>query len=202
MLPKIRLPQTVAVALQVGTALQEQVFYVRRQLEMGCREDRVDAFARRSRSLIAAIVDEVEVVAGPTEHDVGPASPSRRLLPVLPVMRVGLGCCRSLQIGAPQQGQVFDVRRQPQMRRRIDGIDALIGVLDDQIAGMVDDVGVVAEATDQPSAPAPPSSVSLPPRPTSTLTPALPVMTLASSLPKPRNAAPVRVRFSRLAPSV
>ncbi len=53
------------------------------------------------------------------------------------------------------------------------------------------------------SLPSPPLIVSSPPRPDSELFPSLPVMTLASSLPVPfTSAAPVSVRFSKLAPSV
>ena len=60
--------QAVAVALQVGAALQHQGFHVLRQLQMGRRKHRVVAFAGVLDDRIAGIVDEVDVVAGPPEH--------------------------------------------------------------------------------------------------------------------------------------
>ena len=62
---------------------------------------------------------------------------------------------------------------------------------DDRVAGIIDEVGIVA---------APPVMVSAPAPPSSTLLPALPVMTLFRLLPMPLMLPlPVSVRFSTLA---
>ena len=139
----------VAVALQVGIALENQGFHVRRQPKVSRREHRVDSPRWRSRPPIVGIVDEVHVVAGPADMVSAPASPSRILLPALPVMRVGAGIAVGLQIGAARQGQVFDVRRQPVMTSTHDRVGALVGTLDHRVAGIVDKVDVVADTTDQ-----------------------------------------------------
>ncbi len=44
--------------------------------------------------------------------------------------------------------QVLDVRRQGHVHRRKDGVDALVGVFDDLLAGIVDVVCIVAQPTD------------------------------------------------------
>ena len=179
----------VAVALQVGVALEDQGFHVRRQPEVSHREHRIDAFAGILDHLIADIVDEVDVVAGAAEHGVGPALTVEEIVARVACQRVGIAIAVSLQIRAARQGEVFDVLRQPVMRRRDHRVDALAGGFRHHVAGTVDDVGVVAEAPTIMSPPVPPSSVSLPPRPMSGWRSALPVMTLVTSLPVPLNAA-------------
>ena len=100
-----------------------------------------------STTCIAGIVDEVHVVAGPAEHGVGPGLTVEEIVAGVACQRVGVAVAVSLQIRAARQGEVFDVLRQPVMRRRVHRVDAFIGALDDEVAGIVDDVGVVAEAT-------------------------------------------------------
>ena len=75
----------VAVALQVGAALEDQGFHVLRQPEVSHRENRIDAFAGILDHLIADIVDEVDVVAGAAEHGVGSALTVEEIVAALPV---------------------------------------------------------------------------------------------------------------------
>ena len=68
------------------------------------------------------------------------------LFPLLPVMALFRQVVAiALQVRAALQDQVFDVRQQPQVSRRIDSICALTGVLDHGIAGIVDEVRVVSK---------------------------------------------------------
>ena len=112
-----------------------------------------------------------------------PAPPSSVLLPPLPVMAVGAAVAGAVDVAAAGQGQVLDVGAERVADRRLHRVGALVERLGHHVAGIVDDVGVVAERRRScVSAPAPPSSVSLPPSPISVLAPALPVMV---SLPPP-----------------
>ena len=63
--------QDVAVCLQIGAPLQDQVLYVRRQPEMGGRINRVDAVVGVFDHGVADIVYEVRVVPGAAGHEVG-----------------------------------------------------------------------------------------------------------------------------------
>ena len=68
---------------------------------------------------------------------------------MLPVMCIRQVVAVALQVRAALQDQVFHVRRQPQVSRRVDSVGALAGVLDHGIAGIVDDVTIVSRATNQ-----------------------------------------------------
>ena len=120
----------VAVALQVGIALENQGIHVRRQPEVSRREHRIEAFARVLDHGIAGIVDEVHVVTGPAEHGVGPGITVEKIVAGVASQRVGVAIAVSLQVCAARQGEVFDVLRQPVMRRRDHRVDAFIGALD------------------------------------------------------------------------
>jgi hypothetical protein len=63
--------QAVAVALQVGAALQHQGLYVRGQPVVDGGEHRVVALASVLDHRIAGIVDEIGVVPDPAGHGVG-----------------------------------------------------------------------------------------------------------------------------------
>ena len=92
------------------------------------------------------------------------------------------------------QRQVLDVGAERVGDGALDRVGAFAGALGDHVAGVVDDVGVVAgAAAHRVGAGAAVEHVAA----------ALPVSTLASALPVPLIAAvPVSVRFSTLAASV
>ena len=61
----------VAVALQVGAALQDQVFDIRRQPEVGGRKNCVRSSTAVLDHDVAYIVHEVEIIAAPADHGIG-----------------------------------------------------------------------------------------------------------------------------------
>ena len=101
-------------------------------------------------------------------------SVSPRLLPVMTLVEQVSHVPTS---AVPVKVRFFNVVCQRVVDARNDRVDALIGGnFVREIAGIVDDIGVVAEASpDMVSAPRPPSSVLLPELPTMTLTRAFPV---------------------------
>ncbi len=77
-----RVGQSVAEALQVGSALQHQGLDVRRQLQMGSRKDDIVAFIGVLDHRIAATVDDVEVVASAAEVGVVAGAANERVIAV------------------------------------------------------------------------------------------------------------------------
>ena len=96
-----------------------------------------------------AIVDEINVVAGAAIHAVGTDASVEDVVSGIAVDRVALAVAVGLQIGTALQHQIFHIDRQPEVSGRIDGVDTFPGVLDHAVAGVVDDVGVVAGAAEE-----------------------------------------------------
>ena len=67
----------VAISLQVGTALQDQVFYVVRKPEVGGRIDRIGALTGILEHRVGEVVDDIHIVAVATRHLVRAAPPLR-----------------------------------------------------------------------------------------------------------------------------
>ena len=95
-----RVAQAVAIALQIGTALQDQIFHVRRQPEMGGRENRVVAFAGILDHCVTDIVDEVDVAAGRAIHRIGTGVAVEQIVSGIAVEHVAQDVAVCLQIGA------------------------------------------------------------------------------------------------------
>ena len=138
--------ETVAVALQVGAALQHQGLDVRRQPVVDGCEHRVVALAGILDHDVAGIIDEVGVVTDATAHGVGAAATVDEVVAAVAEDRVDEAVAEALQVGAALQHQGLDVRRQPVVDGGEDRVVALAGALDHHIAGIVDEVGVVAGA--------------------------------------------------------
>ena len=97
---------------------------------------------------VAGIVDEVEVVAGAARHRVGAGAAVEQVVAAVAGERVGVGVAVALQVGAAGQRQVFDVRRQPEVRARKHRVVAFAGILEHEVAGVVDEEHIVAGAAD------------------------------------------------------
>ena len=119
---------------------------------------------------VAGVVDHVGVVAGAADHGVGAGAAVERVVAAVAGEDVGERVAGAVDVGAAGQGQVLDVGAERVADRRLHRVGALVERFRHHVAGVVDDVGVVAGAADIVSAPAPPSRMLLP---------LLPVMTLA-----------------------
>ena len=95
---------------------------------------------------IAGVVDEIGVVAGPADHGVGTGAAVEEVVAAVAEDRVCRAVAEALQVGAALQDQGLDVRRQPVVDGGEDRVVALAGILDHLIAGIVDEIGVVAGA--------------------------------------------------------
>ena len=133
--------------MQVGHALQDQVLHVRRSRRWRSK-DRVVAFTGVLDRPVAGIVDEVDVVAGAAIHHVGAGEAVEQVGAGVAEDRVVQAVAIALQVGAALQHQGLHVRRQPKVGGREYRIVALADILDDHVAGIIDEVGVVAGAAD------------------------------------------------------
>ena len=139
----------VAVALQIGAALQDQVLHVRREPHVGGREHGVVALAHILRRNVAGIVGEEDVVAQAAVHQVGADTAVEQIVSGIAGELVGIGVAVALQVGAAEQHQVFKVRPEPVMDRRIHHVGAFAHILDHHVVDAVDDIHVIAQAADQ-----------------------------------------------------
>ena len=101
--------RAVAVALQIGVALQDQCFHVFREPEVGGRKDRIDPLARVLKHRVSKVVDEIDVVARATDHDVGPTFAVEDITAAVAEECVAPAVAVPLQVGIALQDQVFQV---------------------------------------------------------------------------------------------
>ena len=104
----------VAVALQVGAALQHKRLYVRRQSVMGGRKYYVRALAGVLECRVAGIVGKIGVVAEPADHEVGGRTTVEQIVAGVAVDHVHETVAVALQVGAALQHQ--SSRRSPSAR--------------------------------------------------------------------------------------
>ena len=111
----------------------------------------VPAFADSSTTLSLEIVDIVGVVAGPAGHRIGARAAIEDVVARIAGQDVGQGIARGVDVRRPGQRDVLDaVLVRPgsgEGHRRIDEICPCIrGQLNDHVAGVVDRIGVIADA--------------------------------------------------------
>src|SRR5262249_35551834 len=110
------------------------------------RRDGVGALAGIFRDRVAGVVDDISVVAVAADHGVGAGLAVDDVGGVVAGDLVGRAVAGAVDWIGPGQDQVLDVDRQRVAHRRFDGVGAALGGLDDNVAGVVDEIGVVAGA--------------------------------------------------------
>ena len=108
------------------------------------RQHLVGALAGFSIDHVAGIVDEVGVVAGAAVMVSAPAPPSSRLLPVLPMIVLARALPVPLRSAPPVQLRFSTFAAEREVDVREHRVGALAGDLDHLVAGIVDEIGVVA----------------------------------------------------------
>ena len=136
----------VAGAVDVAAAGEGQVLDVGAERVGDRRLHRVGALVGRFRDHVAGVVDDVGVVAGAAVIVSAPAPPSRVLLPLLPVSDVVERVAGAVDVAAAGQRQVLDIGAERVADRRLHRVGAFAERLGHHVAGVVDDVGVVAGA--------------------------------------------------------
>jgi hypothetical protein len=134
-----RVVQRVAGGIDRQHAGEREVLDVGSQCIGHRRLDEVGAFAGSLDDHVACVVDDVGVVAGAAGQHVGGAVADQHVVQRVPgaVDRRGAG-----------QREVLDIRGQREGDRRLHAVGAFADVLGDRVAGVVDDVAVVAGTAD------------------------------------------------------
>jgi hypothetical protein len=141
-----RVVERVASAVDVGGPGQDQV------LDMGAERvaeralDRVGALVRELAHRVAGVVDDIGVVAGAARHRVGPGAAIEPVRPAVAGERVVERVAGAVDVGGPGQDQVLDIGAERVGERALDRVGALVHQFDHRVAGVVDDIGVVAGA--------------------------------------------------------
>ena len=97
---------------------------------------------------VAGVVDDIGVVAGAADHGVGAGAAVERVVAAVAGDDVGERIAGAVDVGAAGQGQVLDIGAERVGDRRLHRVGALVERLRHHVAGIVDDVGVVAGAAD------------------------------------------------------
>jgi hypothetical protein len=109
---------------------------------------RIGARAEIFEHEVAGVIHEVDVIAGVAAHDVGAGAAVEEVAPGIAIELVRLAIAVALQGGAAAlQDQRPHVFGQPQVGCRKHRIGALAGILDQNVAAVVNEIGVVAGAT-------------------------------------------------------
>ena len=95
---------------------------------------------------VAGIVDDIGVVAEAAVHRVGAAAAVEAVGARIADEDVGEEIAGAVDVAAAGQGEVLDRGGEREADRALDPVGALAGELGDDVAGLVDDVDVVAVA--------------------------------------------------------
>ena len=141
--------QVVAGAVERAGAGQGQPLHVGSEGMSHTGLDAVGAFTDQFCHHISRIVDDIGVVTRPTDQRIGTRAAIKdvgRRVAGEGVSQVVTGAVERAGAG---QGQPLQVRGQSVGHARLNGVGALAGQLGDDVRGIVDDIGVVARATDE-----------------------------------------------------
>src|SRR5262249_37783347 len=95
---------------------------------------------------VAGRVDEIDVVAGAADHHVVAAPAVKGVVAGVAGQRVVVGGAGGVDVAAAVEDDGLDVGADRIVDRGMDDVVALVGVLRDHVAGIVDHIGVVAGA--------------------------------------------------------
>ena len=138
------LASRVAGAVDVGAAGQGQVLDIGAERVADRRLYRVGARVERLRDHVAGVIDHVGVVAEAADHGVGADAAVEHVVAAVAGDDVGVAIAGAVDVGAAGQGQVLDIGAERVGDRRLHRVGALVERLRHHVAGIVDDVGVVA----------------------------------------------------------
>ena len=140
--------QHVAGAVDIGAAVERQVLDIRRERISDRRLDQINAVAAAFDDHVGGIVDNIGIVARPARHPVRAGRAVEQIVATVPGQRIVQRVARHGDMIRPGQRQCLDIGRQRIAYRGVDRVHALAGLLDHHVAGIVDNIAVVASAAD------------------------------------------------------
>ena len=136
----------VAGAVDVAAAGQGQVLDIGAERVADRRLHRVGAAAHGGgfRHHVAGVVDHVGVVAVAAGQRVRAYAAVEGVVAAVAGDDVGVAVAGAVDVGAAGQGQVVDVGAEREAHRRLHQVGAFAGIFGHHVAGVVDQIGVVA----------------------------------------------------------
>jgi hypothetical protein len=140
--------EAVAGAVDVGAAGQSQILDIGAEGVGDRRLHRVDARVEGFRHHVAGIVNDISVVAETADHGVGTNTAVENIVAAVAGDRVVEPVAGAVDIAAAGQGQILDIGADGVGDRRLHRVGARVERFRHHVAGVVDHIGVVAEAAD------------------------------------------------------
>ena len=134
---------------QVGSAGQREPLDGRTQAVAHRADDLVGAFAIDFDDHVAEVVHQVGVVARAAGQGVGPGTAIQDVVAGIAAQHVGHRIAGARQVFGAGEFQVLEVVRQRQRGIGAHRVVAAVGRFHDDVAGVVDDIGVVAQPAGQ-----------------------------------------------------
>ncbi len=141
--------QAVARAFQAGAAGQLQDFDIRTQGVVDPRLDGVRSIAGVFDHGVARVVHHVGVVTRTAGHCVGARAAVESIVAAVAGYRVIQFVASTVDVAGAGQNQVFDVVGEGVGNARLHDVDAFADAFGYDVAGVIDDIGIVARAADQ-----------------------------------------------------
>ena len=107
------------------------------------------AFAQILGDHVCDVVDDVAIVAKPARERVGTRSAIENVVAAIAGYGVGKAVTRAVDGSGSRQREVFNISAECIRHRRLHCISAFAGIFGDNIAHVVNDVGIVAETAGQ-----------------------------------------------------
>ena len=141
------LASPLPVPLMLALPVSGQVVDIGAEREADRRLYRVGALVERLGHHVADVVDDVGIVAEAAGHGVGPDATVEDVVAGVAGNDVGVAVAGAVDVGAAGEGQVLNIGTERVGDRRLYRIGAFVERLGHHVAGVIDHVSVVADAT-------------------------------------------------------
>ena len=141
--------QTIACGIQICRTRQQQVFKVQAQRIGNGTAHRVGTSVQGLIDHIACVIDQIGVIAQTTGHRIGAGTTIQHVIAAVAGQAVSQRITAAVDGRCTGQGQIFKVGTQGPGDAGLHGVIALIGQFGDDIAGVIDHIGVITGAADQ-----------------------------------------------------
>ena len=140
-----RVCEVVAGAIDRRGAGQDQVLDVGAELIRCRRLHQIGAAAGRLDDDVVRLIDDIGVVAEPARHRVRAGLAVEYVLAGIAEQRIVQAVAGAVEIGRAHQSELLEIGTQRPAEPGLDRVGALARRLGDDVAGDVDDIGVVAK---------------------------------------------------------
>ena len=137
--------EPIAGAVDIAGAGQDQVLDLVLEVVADRAVDDVGAAAGRLDDDVEAVVDEIGIVAAAADHGVAAGAAVEDVGARIAGEDVGEAVAGAVEVAGAGEDEPLDLGAENVVQRALDGVGAAARQLGHDVAGIVDDVGVVAE---------------------------------------------------------